>query len=76
MRAVILKSLRETWVSTLCFALALFAGEVLMGWVLPQIQENFSDAFMQFPLARVFAQALLGVELEGEITIQLMQAQD
>lgn len=74
MRGVSLKILREAWLATLLFAVALLLIEVLLNLVLPQVLGQMGDMLDRLPFIRKFLGALLGVEVEGDITAQLMAA--
>ena len=74
MRGVLLKILRETWLGTLLFAFGLFLVEILLNLVLPEFLDQMEDMLARMPFMRDFIAAMLGVDIEGEITAQLMQA--
>ena len=74
MRGVLLKILRETWLSTLLFSLALLLVEVFLNLILPQFLEQMDDMLARMPFMRDFIAAMLGIDIEGEVTAQLMQA--
>jgi ABC-2 type transport system permease protein len=74
MRGVWLKIVRETWLATLMFSVALLLAEVLLNLVLPQILDQMDDMMARMPFMRDMIAALLGIDIEGEITAQLMQA--
>ncbi len=60
---LIYKAVRETWATTLWFALGLFVFELLLGIILPQFQREFSDKFLQFEFMQKILAALLGAEV-------------
>jgi len=74
MRGVLIKILRETWLGMLLFSVALLLVEILLNLVLPQILEQMDTMLARMPFVRDFLAALLGIDIEGEITAQLMQA--
>ncbi len=74
MRGVLLKILHETWLGTLLFTLALFLVEVVLNLVLPEFFDQMDDILARLPFIRDFISAMLGVDIEGEVTAQLMQA--
>lgn len=74
MRGILLKIVREGWPGLTIFALALFLVEVLLNLILPQILQQLGDLLERMPFIREFVGAMLGVSLEGELTVQLMQA--
>src|SRR3990172_5322547 len=57
------KAVRETWASTLAFAVGLFVFELLLGLILPTFQKEFSDKFLQLEFIQKILAALLGAEL-------------
>jgi ABC-2 type transport system permease protein len=74
MRGVLTKILRETWLGMLLFSLALLFVEILLNLILPQILDQMDEMMARMPFMRDFVAALLGIDIEGEITAQLMQA--
>lgn len=74
MRGIFRKIIREVWVGTLLFGIAFLLIEILLNLVLPQLLDQMGDMLDSLPFVRDFLGALLGVEVEGEITAQLMQA--
>lgn len=74
MRGVLIKILRETWLGMLLFSVALLLVEILLNLILPQILEQMDMMLARMPFVRDFLAALLGIDIEGEITAQLMQA--
>ena len=57
------KAVRETWASTLSFAVGIFVFELLLGLILPAFQKEFSDKFLQLEFIQKILSALLGAEL-------------
>ena len=74
MRGVLAKILRETWLGMVLFSVALLLVEVLLNLILPQILDQMDEMMARMPFMRDFVAALLGIDIEGEITAQLMQA--
>ncbi len=74
MRGVLRKILHETLLGMVLFSLALLLVEVLLNLVLPQILDQMDEMIARMPFMREFVAALLGIDIEGEITAQLMQA--
>ncbi|NIM01178.1 MAG: ABC transporter permease subunit [Acidobacteria bacterium] len=74
MRGVLTKILHETLLGMVLFSLALLLVEVLLGLVLPQILDQMDEMMARMPFVRDLLGALLGIDIEGEITAQLMQA--
>ena len=68
------KTLRETWKQTLLFGLALLIVEALLTAVLPTLQKGLNEFLVTLPFIRTFLQALLGSDLGGNITAQMLQA--
>ena len=74
MRGVLRKILHETLLGMFLFSLALLLVEVLLNLVLPSILEDMDEMMARMPFMRDFVAALLGIDIEGEITARLMQA--
>jgi ABC-2 type transport system permease protein len=74
MRGVLIKILRETWLGMLLFSVALLIIEVLLNLIMPQILEQMDVMMARMPFVKDFLAALLGIDIEAEITAQLMQA--
>lgn len=74
MRGILRKIVQEIWLATLLFGVAFFIVEVLLNLVLPQILDQMTQMLDQMPFMRQFVSALLGIDIEGEISAQLMQA--
>lgn len=74
MRGVLLKILRETWLATLLFSVAFLLVEVLLNLILPQVLDQMDAMMARMPFMRDFVAALLGIDIKGEISAQLMQA--
>jgi beta-exotoxin I transport system permease protein len=68
------KTLRETWKQTLLFGLALLIVETLLTAVLPTLQKELNEFLTTLPFIRTFLQALLGSDLGGNISAQMLQA--
>jgi ABC-2 type transport system permease protein len=66
-RGLIAKTVREVWLSTLLFALALAAFEVLFARILPAFLEEFSDQWLEFKFVQNILKALLGTEADSAI---------
>ncbi len=74
MRGVLYRTIREAWLATVLFALGLLLAERLLAFVLPQIQSGLNEFVLQLPFARTLISGLLGIDVEGGITAQLLQA--
>jgi ABC-type transport system involved in multi-copper enzyme maturation permease subunit len=74
MPGLLSKAIYETWLATLLFALALLLVMGLLTFVLPQVQENIGDVLERIPFVKSLIAALLGIDVEGELTAQLMQS--
>ena len=68
-RGLILKSLRETWLVTLLFAIGLFIFEALIAWIVPRYYDEVAGQIFRLPFLRDLVGALLGTKLEGDISI-------
>ena len=73
-RGLLTKSLYETWLNTVLFAVALFAFSLLLACVMPQIQEGMGQVMTAMPFVRHIVQAMLGVDLGESVSLQVMQA--
>lgn len=62
-RGLIDKSLRETWLTTLVFGLALAAVETILSYVIPTFRGELSGALLQLKFMQNFVEALLGTEI-------------
>ncbi|MCZ6837461.1 MAG: ABC transporter permease subunit [Planctomycetota bacterium] len=69
-----MKIFREAWLATLLFSIAFLIVEILLNMILPLLLEQMGDMLDRLPFIKDFLGALLGIELEGEITAQIMQA--
>ena len=74
MIGLLIKTLRETWFSTLLAGAALCGIMALLTYVIPQIQGNMFETFEQFPFVKPMLSALLGTEVGEEITATAMQS--
>ena len=59
-RGLLLKALREAWVTTLLFGVGLFVFEALLAYLLPRF---FADSIVGNPLFRTVVQGILGTEV-------------
>lgn len=66
-RGLLIKSLREVWIATMLFALALMAIEAILAYVLPTFADQFSTVFLQLEFAQRMLQALLGTDIGDQI---------
>jgi len=73
-RGILVKTLREVWLATLLFGVGLLLVEMLLNIVLPQIQEGISTVMLQMPFVQTMLSALLGVDVEGQMSAQIMQS--
>ncbi len=74
MRGLLEKTLREVWLTTLLFGVALCAAMSLLTFVLPKVQEGMGEMFTNLPFMKTLIAALVGTEISGEITARLMQS--
>lgn len=74
MHGLFAKTIRETWLATLLFAVALALIMALLTFILPQIQEGLTTVLSQLPFVKTLLSALLGSEAGDEITARTMQA--
>ena len=62
-RGLIIKAFRESWRATLAFGLGLAVVEVMLAYVLPTYQEQFTTIWDQLEFVRNLVSALLGVDV-------------
>ena len=74
MWGVLRKTVRELWLVTFLFSMAFLVVEILLNLVLPQILGQFRVMLLQMPFLSEFLGALLGLQIEGEITARLLAA--
>lgn len=74
MRGLLAKTLRETWLSTLLFAVGLMLVERLLIFILPQMQQQASGILASLPFARSMLSALLSIEIGDQLTAQMLQS--
>ena len=67
-RGVWIKGLRETWGTTLAFALAVAAIEVVLAAVLPTFQADLERQLASMPFLKNFVRGLLGTDLGDSLT--------
>lgn len=73
-RGLLEKTIREVWLGTLLFGMALCAAMCMLTYVLPKAQEGMSEMFAKMPFMKNLIAALVGTEITGEITARLMQS--
>ncbi|MCH8152666.1 MAG: ABC transporter permease subunit [Planctomycetes bacterium] len=66
-RGLLIKSLREVWIATMLFALALMVLEAIFAYVLPTFADQFSTFLLQLEFAQRMLQALLGTDIGDQI---------
>ncbi len=74
MRGVLIKIVHETLLALALFSLGLMLVEILLNLILPQVLDQMDEMMTRLPFVRDLISALLGIDIEGEITAQLMQA--
>lgn len=62
---VMVKSIRETWVSTLLFGVALAAVEGLLGYVFPTFAARLADQWLRLPFIQNIIKAMVGADVAG-----------
>jgi ABC-type transport system involved in multi-copper enzyme maturation permease subunit len=73
-RGLLFKSIRETWPTTLFFALPLFFVTMLLGFVMPKFQSQLSMQIMGMPFFRDLVSAMLGSDVSGGIGPEMFAA--
>lgn len=66
-RGLIIKTVRETWLSTLLFGVGLFGVQWLLADILPVFYKDFSEHWLQVPFVRNILTAILGEDMGGAI---------
>ena len=66
-RGLLYKCVRETWPTTLFFCLPLFLIEMLLGFVMPKFQAQFSMQIASMPFLRDVVAAMLGSDVNAGI---------
>jgi ABC-type transport system involved in multi-copper enzyme maturation permease subunit len=74
MRGLLAKTIREVWLTTSLFGIALFLVLALLTYVLPRVQEGLTDIFAHLPFVKTLMTALLGTDIGDEITARAVQA--
>jgi ABC-type transport system involved in multi-copper enzyme maturation permease subunit len=64
---ILLKSLRETWVVSLLFCLAIIAAEALFAYVLPIVERDYAGMIAGMAFAQNMLKALLGADAAAGI---------
>lgn len=73
-RGLIVRSVRETWGTTLGFAVGLFGAEMLLGNILPRFGEQFSMMAAQLEFIQTLLKMLVGAEAAGQLGPELLYA--
>jgi ABC-type transport system involved in multi-copper enzyme maturation permease subunit len=73
-RGVLVKSFWESNLPTLLFGIALFLVMAILTFVIPQLQKEIGQALAQLPFAKSFLAALLGIDVDQEMTAQVLQS--
>lgn len=73
-RALVLKSLRETWVAILLFSFGVAGVETLFAAVLPTFGDEISGIWRQLGFVQNIIESLLGAELGESMTADTMAA--
>ena len=66
-RGLVLKSIREVWIISALFGVALMIVETLLAYVLPTFSEQLSTVWLDLPFVRNMLRALLGVDVGDQI---------
>lgn len=67
-RGLLIKSLREVWIATVLFALALMVLEAIFAYVLPTFADQFSTVLLQLEFVQRMIQALLGTDIGAQVS--------
>ncbi len=66
-RGLLLKSLREVWIISALFGLALMTVETLLAYVLPTFADQLSTVWLDLPFVKTMLRALLGVDVGDQL---------
>ncbi len=66
-RGLLFKSLREVWIISALFGLALMIVEALLAYVLPTFSEQLSTVWLDLPFVKTMLRALLGVDVGDQL---------
>ena len=73
-RGLMLKAVYEIWPATLFCGVLLFGVELLLAFVLPTFQGQFSDAMLQIDFIQTLVGAMLGVDIAGRLGPEVFAA--
>ena len=74
MKGLLLKTLRETWLTALAFGLGLLGAERLVMFVLPQIQGQIDQLLAALPFVRSLVGPLMGIDPNQPFGLSMIQA--
>lgn len=72
-RGLLIKSIRESWLSTLLFAVGLCACMAGLTAIIPQFQDGLEDMIQSMPFVQNMISAFLGIDVQEEFSIQMLQ---
>ncbi len=67
MRGIMLKSFHETWPATLMCGVLLLGVEMVLAYVIPTFQAQFSEALLQIKFVQTFVGAMLGIDASEQL---------
>jgi len=73
-RGMILKAVREIWLTTLLFGLALLIVEAVLAYALPTFLDEFATQFLQLQFFQTILRALLGTDVGNVIGPETFQS--
>jgi beta-exotoxin I transport system permease protein len=73
-RGIIIKAIRETWLTTLLFGLGILFLEGIFAVVLPTFQERLAAQWMQMPFVQTIIKAIAGTDVSGGIGPEVFAA--
>lgn len=66
-RGLFIKTIREVWIATIPFAIAVFIVEMLIAYALPAFSEQFKDLWAGLEFIKPMLQGLLGVDVGDQM---------
>ena len=73
-RGLFYKSWRESRLQIFIFGIVFFVFENVLAFVLPLFADSMGDQFLQLPFVQNFLSALLGIQLDNQLTASAIQA--
>ncbi len=74
MRGIMLKALHEAWPPTLMCGVLLLLVELVLAYVIPTFQSQFSESLMQIKFVQTFVGAMLGIDASEQLSPEAFTA--